>query len=429
MKKTWLLTLPILLTLLNLMSCVRKEISFLKIEGVDVAYPLHSQAEMRRDSPFIPTMPVMPGDLVQLGYGGTLVAKGYRDQSISFREDTTGKAYKGDKLFSLYISEENKKELTLSSKEDQFSSLESVVLGTALDDSVRNILTIISKQKKHIAISNYVDSSQGELDFLLKTFDPWFLTSQIAEKDMGLLEHEQQLTHLSAFLTDSTIRYKLPYFKNLHMLSLASIKKVPDNFLSRNADLKDVLVSENVPMAVLKPLHNLRSLVAASPEDLDMNLLRSFPMKRLVIMGDTSIPAHDLAALHGLIWLGLPSQENQTAFDSLTGMLPNIEVIEMSAGEGIYDLKWATRWNMLRTMNLYKADLQKVKGLENLAQLKLLTFPFKTNKDVVKKLRRSLPDTTIIPNDGSCVGSFWLLLLIPMYISLRIIRRKTRIHA
>lgn len=426
MKNTWLVTL---LTFSIFSSCIRKEISYLQLDGAEFATPLHSQVMLHQDSPFAPLMAVMAGDLVQLTNGEILLAKGLRDQTLKTRIDSTGKGYIDNKLYSLYISDETKKELVAPDNDEQFRTLGSVVLDAAMDDSVRGLLTRVAKQNKHLAITNNSDSSKEALPFLLNTFDPWFLLSAVNEKDLALLKKEQQLTHLVAYLTDSSVNYRLPNLKKLQLLSISSVNPLPDNFLGLNPDIKDLLISGQFNIRIVEPLKQLSSFTTDSPENLDMNTLKGFPLKRLVIMGDTSIPAKDLAMLHGLIWLGLPLNETQTAFDSLTKMLPNIEVVEMSAGDELYDLKWATRWNMLRTMNLYNADLGKVKGLEDMKQLKLLTFPFKTNKDLAKKLRKSLPDTTIIPNDGSCVGSFWLLLLAPLFIIFRIIRLKYITHA
>jgi hypothetical protein len=73
-------------------------------------------------------------------------------------------------------------------------------------------------------------------------------------------------------------------------------------------------------------------------------------------------------------------------------------------------------------MIIYGDTLYAKAGLNQLQQLKLLSLPSDAFEDSVgiAGLRRSLPNTAIIPNDGACVGSGWLLLLIPFVVLIRL---------
>ena len=60
--------------------------------------------------------------------------------------------------------------------------------------------------------------------------------------------------------------------------------------------------------------------------------------------------------------------------------------------------------------------------LDSLEQLKLLVLTSEVFDDYplfITELRTSLPDTRIVPGSGLCLGSGWLLLLIPFILAFR----------
>jgi hypothetical protein len=63
-------------------------------------------------------------------------------------------------------------------------------------------------------------------------------------------------------------------------------------------------------------------------------------------------------------------------------------------------------------------DIASIKTLRN---LKYLSLPYDFLDDSVNRaeLQKSLPGTRIVPNEGFCMGSGWLLLLIPLVLIIR----------
>jgi hypothetical protein len=59
--------------------------------------------------------------------------------------------------------------------------------------------------------------------------------------------------------------------------------------------------------------------------------------------------------------------------------------------------------------------------LKQLTNLKYLSLPADCLKDTLVKadLHKSLPNTRIVANEGFCLGSGWLLLLIPLILGIR----------
>lgn len=61
-----------------------------------------------------------------------------------------------------------------------------------------------------------------------------------------------------------------------------------------------------------------------------------------------------------------------------------------------------------------------------LKNLEYLSLPVASLEDsvFVNQLQKALPNTHIVPNDGFCMGSGWLLLIIPAIFLGVIIRRR-----
>jgi hypothetical protein len=65
------------------------------------------------------------------------------------------------------------------------------------------------------------------------------------------------------------------------------------------------------------------------------------------------------------------------------------------------------------------------KGLMDLSNLKYLSLPSKAFKDqeYIQMMKKNFPNTTLVPNSGICLGSGWILLLVPFTIMLSILFR------
>ena len=149
-------------------------------------------------------------------------------------------------------------------------------------------------------------------------------------------------------------------------------------------------------------------------------------MERLIITGAGPFPAKTVSTYRNLSWLSIPEEESQAQFDSIAKTNPDISVIELSGDSLISNISGAQEWNKLKAMVIYGDTMYHKTGLNELKQLKLLSLPKQmfNDKKMITQLRRSLPNTTIVPNNGGCVGSGWLLLLVPMVLALELIIRK-----
>ena len=70
-------------------------------------------------------------------------------------------------------------------------------------------------------------------------------------------------------------------------------------------------------------------------------------------------------------------------------------------------------------LQLEKEQLSMLDSLEQLKLVILTSEVFEDNPEWVKELQVSLPNTTIVPGSGLCLGSGWLLLLLPFILIFR----------
>jgi hypothetical protein len=117
--------------------------------------------------------------------------------------------------------------------------------------------------------------------------------------------------------------------------------------------------------------------------------------------------------------LGLPLKTSQAQFDAIVIAHPALKIIDLTAVEGVTDLASLKGLKDLRALIL--ADT--VYDLRVLPELKTLEFVgvgihSKDSAAAVARrvaaIRKALPDALVVPVSPVCLGSGWILLLIPV---------------
>jgi hypothetical protein len=101
-------------------------------------------------------------------------------------------------------------------------------------------------------------------------------------------------------------------------------------------------------------------------------------------------------------------------------------VVELIDCWEINDLDPLLKLPKLQTLVL-QLEKEQLTMIDSLVQLKLLILTneiFDDNPEWVKELSSSLPNTTIVPGSGLCLGSGWLILLIPFILLFRYLFRQ-----
>ena len=77
---------------------------------------------------------------------------------------------------------------------------------------------------------------------------------------------------------------------------------------------------------------------------------------------------------------------------------------------------------------MYNAEEYDLDQFTELDQLELLILDythFEDSPESISQLRTILPNTEIVPGSGLCLGSGWLMLLLPLAFFCRMLFRRT----
>ena len=127
--------------------------------------------------------------------------------------------------------------------------------------------------------------------------------------------------------------------------------------------------------------------------------------------------------LPSLSWLSFPENISQEIFSSILQEQQVLQVIELNNCSGIKDLSILGNQDMLKALRLNQEeiDLTQLESLNHPALLVLNADIFKDAPEEIAALRTALPETEIVPGSGLCLGSGWLLLLLPLILLSRIL--------
>lgn len=129
-----------------------------------------------------------------------------------------------------------------------------------------------------------------------------------------------------------------------------------------------------------------------------------------------------------LKWFGFPENVSQTEFVSILTSLPKLELVELFNYTGIKPLnplKDLPELDIL-IVDLPLEDLADLGVLDNLELLILPSTFFEDNPEWISSIRTSLLNTQVVPGSGLCLGSGWILLLLPLIVLSRFLFRYRR---
>jgi hypothetical protein len=293
------------------------------------------------------------------------------------------------------------------------------------------------KTREHplgISFSGIEDDSSGNMnrwtvENVLCYADPEILIVDLDSSTVEYLAAEKKLECL--FIGDNEFHDGLVIPHNSSLKSIIYLgDPMPDGSLTNNPQLETLTVFESFSPTVIGSLINLRSLFIGYSDPIDLSQFAALKkLDRLILEGDTSmLNITTMQELKNLRWLRLPRGTNQGQFDSIIHFLPKLEMLEVFAGENISDLSNLKECRSLRGLMFYGDSMYSKKGLMDLSNLKYLSLPAKAFKDqaYIRMMKKNFPNTTLVPNSGICLGSGWILLLIPVSLLMVFIFRINR---
>jgi len=221
----------------------------------------------------------------------------------------------------------------------------------------------------------------------------------------------------------------VPSLKHLFITKVNNKVVLDDKFLSENKSLERMTIvdSKRIDCSLLNPLNNLKELVIVNFNTIvNSDLIKNHTNIELFsVIGEKSEYDPVTDGLKSIRWMTFSPDITQVAFNSFINNHPNLEVAEILKNDTIGSLS-----PLLKLKSLYGlivsdtlTDLASVKSLKS---LKYLSLPSNVLEDKLIKddLQKLLPGTRIVANEGFCLGSGWLLLIVPLVLFFSLVARK-----
>jgi hypothetical protein len=141
---------------------------------------------------------------------------------------------------------------------------------------------------------------------------------------------------------------------------------------------------------------------------------------------DTLAVLDPLRNLHHLELLSLPPLVGQQEFADIIGLNPSLKSVGLIGCVGIKDL---SPLKELKALVAAEIDLPGIDfaTLEQLSSIKLLVIgqdQFESSPEKIEALSKALPNAQVVPGGGFCMGSGWILLVLPFFLAAGFLSRK-----
>jgi hypothetical protein len=243
------------------------------------------------------------------------------------------------------------------------------------------------------------------------------------------LKHLELLWHGGADRVDPEFLYGLPELNSL-ILEYWDSTTITDFQFRKLTNLKSLSIIDCA-------IHDLSPL-AGSSWITDLNLIYCESLEEISSVTDFSRIAcfsltgcpniRDIMAigeLPALARLSLPGNTSQKEFTEILARQKKLQVLELVDCERLEDLTPLQEVKGLRALILDSPveDFESIHGLKGL-ELLVLGGDYFDDTLAMSGIRQALPDTRIVAGGGFCLGSGWILLLVPAIIVLILARKR-----
>jgi hypothetical protein len=139
-------------------------------------------------------------------------------------------------------------------------------------------------------------------------------------------------------------------------------------------------------------------------------------LRTLFLSTDAVTNLTDLDGLTRLRWVGLPPKLPQDAFAAFVNAHPALVILDMGTDQTLKDLAPLGSLRHLQGLVL-GSPFEKLDAVQKLTSLRFLGVSHKVWKempDQVAAVQRALPDALVVPVAPLCLGSGWIVLLLPV---------------
>lgn len=451
MKTSPYLAFPICLIFLGICAACNRtpgpDIDILQIEGVAWACNVSTSyaafgVESETEESLEVALPVSKGDLLYMMIDLADLQYYYRYNpedgtrlSVSFDTVNAVSVFLNGNLDYMELSELSSLKAFRDLTDPEVEQLSTIYINGPLSDE---LLSTLKQHEIVLAGKGLVmEGGKGSKNFndvlsicqprLLVLEDSWELPDPEEARLLSNLELLWVDSHIPAFARLA------PFCRNLESLILTEWEPAPGELLALSGlkNLKSITIAESdiTTLSGIEFPKSLRFMQLVSCDTLsDISQLHELNgLQRLgLTYCDRVEDIELLQEMNSLHWLSFPENTSQQEFSQITDQLPALEVVELIECSEIKDLSPLLRLPDLNTLVLELED-EQLAMIDSLKQLKLAILPsevFVNNPEWINELRLSLPNTSIVPGSGLCLGSGWLMLLLPLILLFRYLFRQ-----
>jgi hypothetical protein len=335
--------------------------------------------------------------------------------------------YINDKLYSLKVTEavdlnpwlmkKNKKDL---------SHLRLINVDRNLNVKDITFLKKLAELKPDVGFVFLND--EDKVEDIAQMFNPrYLLRLKLHNNNIQLLEGMTNLEYLWASVEEEDLIKALPAIPSLRSILLSCENRLlPEDFLSNNPQIEKVIVysSENFDFNVLSPIENLKEFTLLLSDSL-VNTELINRHRELKSLNINAIYNPWNIKLPRLRYVTINSEVSQTGFDNFLMSHPHLEAIEITNNQHISDLHHLADLKKLRALSIIDT-VTDIASIKNLSKLKYLSLPddYLGNSGMKAEIQQSLPGTRLAANQGFCLGSGWLLLLLPLIFLFWVLQKR-----
>jgi hypothetical protein len=418
----------------------KQETAIIQIEGalwacnVNTSYAVFGAYTENEDLPEL-SLPASEGDLLYMLYEDLQFYYRYSPENgirytISFDTLNTRRVYMNGQLSYMELSGPTSMEAFQELTEAEIAQLHSLNISLNPPEDVISLLKQHEGSLQGIGLILEDSDGSGNCRDLLSTLRPNYL---VIDDSWGLPDPEENISLASLELlwmegNISSLAKLARCCSNLESLIIAGWEPGQGELLplSDLNKLKCITIAESSlttlsSLEFPEALHSLNLISCDSLNNIDklreLDKLSELSLAQCYNLEDLDV----LEELETLRRISFPPNISHNEFRRLTESLNHLEIVEFIECPEIEDLSPLQALPELEIL-LLQLEEDQLGGLDSLQQLELLVLTydvFEDNPEWIKELRASLPDTKIVPGSGICLGSGWLLLLLPFILLFR----------
>jgi len=371
------------------------------------------------------------GDLIQLNE----IMFYYRQSSQNkfHLKNINGVVYINDKILSITIpGNDDMIPWFKQMKSTDLSELQFLDISSKPQEGYIPYLNELTKIKPDISLSSYSENLD-DMAKLIENFNPRFIIgATLSQKDFNLLSGFTNLELLWVYSIDSSITIPLPAMPRLKQLQLINMDndfEINNDLLINNKQLEKLIIMQqgSFDFSLIEPLSNLKELSVTGYDTIkNSDLIKNHKNLEVLSLSEGNFKYNQtFNKLAGIRWISFSPDVTQDEFNTFIEYHPNLEVMEIAHNKKIRNLQPLKELKKIYGLTV-RDTLTDIATIKTLKNLKYLSLPKEVLQDSLLKaeLQKLLPDTRIVANEGTCLGSGWLILIIPFILLFRAVNQK-----